>query len=292
MSNVSPKIPWKLWFRIHAKAIAQAIPISFLIVVESRDMYYRATWQVSPLPLEGLHPGDVISICNRWYTMPTWQHVWYSLCSKVLLKSCWDDAAVVSSCDPSSTTTESIKILYCDFDGAHEVSLAEFINQRRPRGLAVRQIRLDSHSRTALNPAISSLFVNEVTKMKARPWYLFNASWRVGHENKYYEFVVGMHLQRVKIKKMIDRGQSRESIINQQRKLQDMEVMRSHLRKFTEDSSFRLFNGSLVASFLAAYDLIDRHQPPPSRYVPQDFSHDVPFNGATELSSPIVFYKL
>eukprot|EP00796_Vickermania_ingenoplastis_P006152 gene6152-4431_t len=286
MSQIGAKIPWRLWFRVHGKAIAQAIPLSFLIVAEARDMYYRASWQVHSIPMEQFATGDVVAICNRWYTMPTWNHVLYSLMSKVLLKSSWDDIAVVSD------VSGSPKILFCDFSGAREMPLEEFIQQRRPRGMALRHLVVDKPSPT-LHPGVASLFKEEVTKLQARPWYLFNASWRTGHENNYYNFCVQMNQQRVRIKNMISRGQSREAVGVQQRKLQDMEVMRGHLLKFTSNATaFYLFNGSLVSSFLAAYGLVDREQPPPSRYVPQDFAHTIPFIGATQLEEPLVFFRL
>lgn len=291
MAEIGAKIPWKVWCRIHAKAIAQALPLSFLIVVEARDMYYRSTWQVHSLPSSAFRTGDVIAISNRWYTMPTWNHVLYSLMSKVLLKSCWDDVAVVSSPDPTGGSS-SPSVLFCDFEGAHEMTLDEFIKHRRPRGMAIRQLQVDHRDEKELSDSISTVFKEEVVKLEVHPWYLFNASRRLGHENKYYEFCVGMHEQRVKIRKMIERGQSREAIAVQQQKLQDMDVLRQHLRKFVkEDYPFQLFNGSLVASFLAAFGLIDRQQPPPTRYVPQDFAHTVPFLGATELKEPVVFYR-
>lgn len=322
MSGIGAKLSWKTWFRIHAKAIAQAIPISFLLVVESRDMYYRSTWQVQQLPPEFFQVGDVIAISNRWYTLPTWNHVLYSFLSKVLLKSCWDDVAVVTStasqsaCNPSSSrnhqvqthsaeTTDSPKILFCDFVGTHEVSLDEFVAMRRPRGLAVRRLQRYPHSESTslfpssfeqkvkkLDPHMAHMFKEEVVKLDVHPWYLFRASARLGHENKYYEFCVAMHEQRVKIRNMVLRTQSQQAISVQKKKLHDMEIMRTHLMKFTKpEKEFFLFNGSLVASFFATYGLLDRVRPPPSRYVPQDFARSLPFIGSTELSEPIVFYR-
>lgn len=321
MSGRRTKIPWRVWCRVHAKAIAQALPFSFLLVAESRDMYYRSTWHVQTVPPESFHVGDVIAISNRWYTLQTWNHVLYSFLSKVLLKSSWDDLAVVTSFSVSnagdsirnqSRNTEersenngSPTILFCDFTGLHEISLDEFIKMRRPRGLAVRHLQLspfdekiDSSSsapdlRTErLECRMVSRFKDEVAKLPVHPWYLFRASMRLGNENKYYEFCVAMHEQRVKINNSIKRGQSHHAISAQQKKLLDMEIMRVQLEKFTqEERNFFLFNGSLIASFFATFGLLDRVQPPPSRYVPQDFAHSIPFIGTTELSEPIVFFR-
>lgn len=321
MSGQRTKIPWRIWCRVHAKAIAQALPLSFLIVAESRDMYYRSTWHLQTVPPECFHVGDVIAISNRWYTLPTWNHVLYSFLSKVLLKSSWDDVAVVTSFSENnagdsfrnqSRNTEersenngSPTILFCDFTGLHEMSLDEFIKIRRPRGLAVRHLQLSSSDEKIaslrstrelgterLDCRMVSRFKDEVAKLPVHPWHLFRASMRLGNENKYYEFCVAMHEQRVKIKNSIRRGQSHHAISAQQKKLLDMEIMRVQLEKFTrEEEKFFLYNGSLVASFLASFGLLDSVQPPPSRYVPQDFAQSIPFIGATELSEPIVFFR-
>lgn len=279
-------MPMRVWLRVHAKAICQALPLSFLIVVEARDLYYRATWDVAALPPSKFEVGDVIAVCNRWYTLPTWGHVAYSLVSKVLLKSCWDDVGVISA-----VTDGKPHILFVDFSGAHEQPLDAFLDERRPRGAAVRKLVRDEGV-PPLSPAIADLFYKEVVKIPVEPWYLFSASLRSGSEHKFYEFCVGMHEQRCKIRGMLRRHQSRQAVEAQQTSLKEMEVMRQHLAKFVEPvTHFHLFNGSLIASFFATYGLVDRNLPSPSRYVPQDFAHTVPFLGATTLDEPVVFFK-
>ncbi|KPI90745.1 hypothetical protein ABL78_0181 [Leptomonas seymouri] len=286
MTTVSPRIPFKTWLKLNCKAICQALPLSFLIVVEARDLYYRATWDVTPIPPAKFEVGDVVALCNRWYTLPTWSHVVYSWISKVLLKSCWDDVVVVSSVRDGKP-----HILYVDFTGVHEMPLDTFLDERCPRGAAVRKLHRDAGV-PPLNPSIAELFTKEVEKLPVDPWYLFSASMRVNTEHRYFEFCVGMHEQRCKIRSMLERRQSRQAIEAQQELLREMDVMRQHLVKFVEPvKQFHLFNGSLVASFFATYGLIDRDVPSPSRYVPQDFAHDMPFLGATTLEEPVVFFK-
>lgn len=286
MSTVSPKIPFKTWLRLHGKAICQAVPLSFLIVVEARDLYYRATWDVTPIPPAKFEVGDVVALCNRWYTLPTWGHVLYSWLSKVLLKSCWDDVAVVSSVEGGTP-----KILFSDFAGVHEMPLDAFLAERQPRGAAVRRLHRDVGV-PPLSSSIAGLFTKEVEKLSVEPWYLFSASRRANTEHRYYEFCVSMHEQRCKIRSMLERRQSRQAIEGQQEALREMDVMRQHFAKFVEPvSQFHLFNGSLVASFFATFGLLDRDLPSPSRYVPQDFAHTIPFLGATTLEEPVVFFK-
>ncbi|AYU83268.1 hypothetical protein conserved [Leishmania donovani] len=286
MSSVTPTIPFKAWLKLHAKAICQALPLSLLIVVEARDLYYRATWDVTPVPPSKFEVGDVIAVCNRWYTLPTWSHVVYSWLSKVLLKSCWDDVGVISS-----VRNGTPHILYVDFHGVHEQPLDAFLEARCPRGAAVRKLHRDEGVPSP-SPAIADLFRKEVEMISVEPWFLFSASMRGGNEHKYYEFCVRMHEQRCKIRSMLQRRQSRRAIEAQQTSLQEMEVMRQHLAKFVEPvTHFHLYNGSLVASLFATYGLLDRDMPSPSRYVPQDFAHTIPFLGATTLDEPIVFFR-
>ncbi|KAG5467045.1 hypothetical protein LSCM1_01225 [Leishmania martiniquensis] len=286
MPRVTPKLPFKAWLQLHVKAICQALPLSLLIVVETRDLYYRATWDVTPVPPSKFEVGDVVALCNRWYTLPTWGHVLYSWLSKVLLKSCWDDVGIISSVKNGNP-----HLLYVDFRGVHEQPLDAFLEERCPRGAALRKLHRDEGV-PPLSPSIASLFQEEVDKIPAEPWFLFAASMRGGHEHKYYEFCVGMHEQRCKIRSMLQRRQSRLAIEAQQTALKEMEVMRQHLAKFVEPvTRFHLYNGSLVASFFATYGLIDREIPSPSRYVPQDFAHTIPFHGATTLDEPTVFFK-
>lgn len=286
MATVGASIPFKSWLKLHAKAICQALPLSFLIVVEARDLYFRSTWVVQPVPPSAFDVGDVIAVCNRWYTLPTWRHLCYSWVSKVLLKSSWDDVGVISSMKEGKP-----HLLFVDFQGTHEMPLDEFLDQRRPRGAAVRKLQRDDGV-PVLSDTIAQLFCREAMAIQPEPWYLFSASMRGNGEHKYYEFCVAMHEQRCKIHAMLERKPSRQALEGQQTSLREMEVMRQHLAKLVEPpSSFHLFNGSLVASFFATYGLLDRSLPSPSRYVPQDFAHTVPFLGATTLEGPIVFFK-
>ncbi|EAN76974.1 hypothetical protein, conserved [Trypanosoma brucei brucei TREU927] len=287
MASIGPKLSRRQKLHVHLKAVLQALPISILIVAEGRDMYYRATWEVTELPPGAFRTGDVIAICNRWYTLPTWGHKLYSVLSKVLLKSSWDDVGVI-------WVKEGVPhVFFSDFTGAHVLSLEKFIKDRMPRGIALRRLVVaDADAGRKPNAAVASVFAEEVQKLEPHPWYLFSASMRYNREHKHYECVVDMCRQRCKIYQMIKSGASNSAINGQKEKLKEMEVMKQHLATFVEpDKTFRLFNGSLVASFLATFDLLDRSMPPPSRYVPQDFAHDLPFKCVAALEEPVVFFK-
>ncbi|RNF11479.1 hypothetical protein TraAM80_00925 [Trypanosoma rangeli] len=101
-----------------------------------------------------------------------------------------------------------------------------------------------------------------------------------------------MWRQRRKIHEMMTRGASSLAVKGQMEKLQDMEVMQQHLATFQKPvASFRLFNGSLVASFLETFDLLHRNLSPPFRYLPQDFEHDLPFKWVSIFEEPVMFFK-
>lgn len=285
MAELGAVMPWRVWFKLHTKAVCQAIPMALLIVLEARDNYFRATWQVQNIHPEQFHTGDVVAICNRWYTLPTWQHVLYSFLTKTLLKSAWDDVGIIAMDNGKPN------LLYVDFDGTHLVPLDEFIRSRHPRGVAVRRLQLDDGV-PPLATSVAEVFTEEASKIPVKPWYLFSASLRTGAEHRYYNMAVGMNAQRQLIRSMFERQQSTAAINHQKEKLRDMEVMRKHLAEFVEPTrTFHLFNGSLVASFLAAYGLLDRTIPQPCHYLPQDFACDIPFVGATRLEEPVVFFK-
>ncbi|KAH9601839.1 hypothetical protein LSM04_008483 [Trypanosoma melophagium] len=287
MASIGPRLAWRQKLRIHIKAIFQAIPASLLIVGEGKDLYYRATWEVTEIPPTDFSTGDVVAICNRWYTLPTWNHVLYSLLSKVLLKSTWDDVGVIWM------RNDVPYIFFTEFEGAKVMSMNEFIETRLPRGMAVRKLIIDEpHVSRRPSSSVAALFATEVQKLTPHPWYIFSASLRHGPEYKYYEFALEMSRQRYKIYEMRKRKASSLAVKKQEEKFKEMEKMRQHLSTLVEhDGNFRLFNGSMVASFLATFDLLDRNLPPPSRYVPQDFAHDLPFKCLAKLEEPVVFFK-
>ncbi|CCW68955.1 unnamed protein product [Phytomonas sp. Hart1] len=286
MAEIGPRMPWGVWVRVHAKAILQALPLALLIVVEGRDLYYRATWQVRPVPPSDFRTGDVVLLCNRWYALPSWGQRVYSLIAKGLLKSAWEEVGFIIVRE-----NHEPHLVYCDPDGVREEPLGAFLRCRQPRGAALRALRVED-GRPPPSLDIADIFMQEVRKNPPQPWYLFAASMRHGAEHQYYEFCVRMNKEYRKMRAMVRRAQTRQAIHDQIEQLREMETMREYLATRVERKpEFHLFNGSLVASFLATYGYLDRVLPSPSRYVPQDFAHDLPFTGSTSLGEPVVFFK-
>jgi hypothetical protein len=291
--RVSPSMPWRIRLKLHMSVIAAALPFTMLVAVEARDMYYRATWEVETVRSDAFRTGDVIAISNRWYTLPTWSQCAYSFFSKVCLKAVWDDLAVIVT----DGTTPSV--LYCTMNEVRREPLQEFLAARCPRGVAVRQIRMETESpRAAPTADVAEIFIREVSKMTPSPWYLFRASWRSAAERTYFNYMYEFNKAKTQFRALA-RGElgpsgerhTKQGIQAAAKRLEDMEIMRQNLEeKLPKFDSFYLFNGSLVASFLATFDLIDREAPAVTRYVPQDFAHDIPMKFST-LGDPVVIYK-
>jgi hypothetical protein len=307
MASVSPHMPWKMKFKMYAKATVLALPTSILVVAEIRDMYYRATWDVVHVDAAKLQTGDVIVIANRWYTLPHWGQKLRSVLFKSVLKCTWDDVGVVVVRDGVP------HIVMGDYDGVVDQSIESFIQERMPRGVALRKLTVEPGFPTPQS-SVADMFTNEVKKIPVSPWYLFSASWRTGAEHAYYQYATEFHQLKAQYRSMLrrrgvavnqhmvsDAGTQKKSgmaVSAMEKRLKEMEVMREHLagRLTSSDSypnwkrDFKLTNASLVSSFFATFDLMDRELPIVSRYVPQDFAFDLPMRGA-RLEPPIVIFK-
>lgn len=294
---------------MYAKATALALPTSILLITEVRDMYFRATWDVVKVDASKLQTGDVLVIANRWYTLPGWGQRLRSVLFKSIMKCTWDDVGVVVVRDGVP------HIVLGDYDGVVDQPVDVFIRERMPRGVALRKLTVEPGFPSP-QPNIAALFVNEVKKIPPSPWYVLSASWRTGPEHAYYQYVVEFHRLKAQYRSMLRRRsgtpddqqekqrnsatqtKSALAISSTESRLKEMEVMREYLAKRVTDSSdyavwrsdFKLSNASLVSSFFATFDLLDRELPVVSRYVPQDFAYDMPMRGA-RLEPPVVIFK-
>lgn len=293
---------------MYAKATAVALPLSLLGVTEVRDMYYRATWNVVPVDSSSLRTGDVLVIANRWYTLPTYGQMLRSMLTKSVMKCTWDDVGVVVVRDNVPY------IVIADYEGVVDQPLEAFIRSRVPRGVALRKLTVEPGF-PAPQPDVANLFVNEVKKIPTSPWYLFSASWRTGQEHAYYQYVVEFHKLKAQYRSVVRRRRNSQSeqlmvteagtpqkssmaITAMETRLKEMEVMREHLAQQLTSTpeytgwrqDFKLTSASLVSSFFATFDLMDRELPVVSRFVPQDFAYDLPMRGA-RLEAPIVIFK-
>lgn len=286
MSGPGPAMP--LWMRIKAnvKGFAFSLPFMCVVLVESRDLFFRATWNVEPLPASRYATGDVIAIANRWYTLPTWSDSARSLLTKLLCKSVWDDLGVIVVRDGVP------HLLFCDSEkGATIMPLTTFLHERVPRGAALQKLVVEP-SFPVPTAEVADLFVREVQKITPDPWYAFRAAYRHGDERKFYGFATEFAALKAKYRK-IDRERSgtRQAVEVLEKRLQEFDVMRDVLAERVPDfGAFHLFNGSLVASFLATFGLLDRKLPPVTRYVVQDFAHPMPLKGAS-FADPVIIFK-
>lgn len=302
MAPATPSMPLGMRFKLWARAMVWAVPGALVVSAEVKDMYYRATWQVVPVPPGKYETGDVIAIANRWYTLPGWGQVARCLFTKVLLRSTWDDIGVVIMREGKPY------LLIADYDCVVDRPLEDFVEERKPRGVALRKLIVEPGF---IKPTteVAELFAQEVKKLPASPWYLASASRRTTAEEKYYTYLTNFNALKAEYRQSCraligapgavaaSRSTARKSKLAMdamEQRLKEMEVMREHLAAQVErevvDVEYKLFNGSLVASFLATFDLLNRDMPCISRYVPQDFAHPMPLKGST-LAAPLIVFK-
>jgi len=303
-------MPFRERAKMFLRASLWAVPTAFMLSTEVKDMYLRATWEVVPVPPTSYGTGDVIAIANRWYTLPTVTEMIRCLMMKTMLRCSWDDIGVI-------VVRNGIPyIVLVENDHVVDMPLEEFVAQRQPRGVAWRKLEVEPGFQQP-SAEIAEVFLNEVKKIEPSPWYVFNASQRTKAEIKFYAFETEFSAKKAEYRAAIralnepsrsvtslrDRTdiapktvvKSRKALEAMEQRLKEMDVMRQHLASLVEPSvttehEFKLFSGSLVASFLATFGLLDREIPSVSRYVPQDFTYPLPFKGAS-LGVPYIVYK-
>lgn len=313
MSRITPFMPFRERAKMNIKALLWAVPTSLVFATEVKDMYYRATWEVVPVPPSSYETGDVIAIANRWYTLPTVSSMVRCLMVKTMLRCSWDDLGVI-------VVRQGVPyIVLIEDDRVVDMPLETFVEQRQPRGAAWRKLHVEPGFQKPTTE-IAEIFLQEVKRIAPSPWYIFSASQRTAAETKFYAFETEFCSKKAEYRAsvralkeeppnrhgtMIARDdvvapstvivKSRKALESMEKRLKEMDVMRQHLASLVEpsvtsDHEFKLFSGSLVASFIATFGLLDREMPSVSRYVPQDFTYPLPFKGAS-LGTPYIVFK-
>ena len=255
------------------------------VAIEARDMAQRASWKV--LPVKEYHTGDILLIANRWYNLSTYGACFNSFLSKYAMKTAFEDVGVVVM------KGDVPHILFVEDKALEYMPLNEFLETRRPRGVAIRQL---DYVKPELKPTleISEAFIEEAKKITPEPRYVIKAAHRCVREQRYYNLAVerGQSMSRLE-KKSRDHDISPAALKTRLERDKNIELV---LKGYTEEKDFphfeefKLFNGSLVGSFLATFDLLDRELPPPTRYVPVDFL-DHPLKHGTIYGEPFVIFK-
>lgn len=320
--RISSFISTKLW--AHAKAITLSLPMVLVVVSESRDLHQKSQWDIQPLPPSRYQTGDILLICNRWFTLPTWEHKFYSLVSKVVQKSCWDDVGVIVQKGGVP------HVLIADLERARLVPLAQFVDDRQPRGLAVRCLQptssegvpyalrkneketlakalrlaavLEGEAQAAPSPTnVSGNGAVDVggyvppADLTSHPWRILSGSWLSSAERKYTTYAVEISLQHALLMKLRTEQHTPEKIRKEEQRLEDLKVVQGVMRKDVHwgdiEASRCIFNGALVAEWMVGMGLLPPQVPRTCKYIPADFTEKMGLIDAT-LSEPRVVFKL
>lgn len=284
MNGALPKMPWGMWAKMHIGAFCKAVPIAIVIGVEARDMFNRGAWDVANYNPSKLETGDVLLICNRWYGLG-FRHAVYSLITKAMLKTVWDDVAVIVKINNLP------HVLIVEYDTVQCKPLHEFLESRVPRGVALRKTTL-APSASPPNPLLTERFLKHVASEPVFPWTQFSSAYRPKAEQRFYDFAVEVSIFEATMRKSIREGlTTQKGLAAMEQKHEDLLTYMANLSKqYPPVTEFKLFNASLVSSFLATHGLMDKMLPSPVRYCVADFCHDVPMKNAV-LEDPLVIYR-
>lgn len=279
---------FRMMIKRHAKALAIATPGALVTIVEARDLYERSQWEHAD-GLDQYRTGDVVLISHRWFALPTWSERIYSLMSKVMMRSSWDDVGIIVTAG-----TELPHILRSGYDGVTYMPLADFLGQYEPRGCAIRELSsLQAHGYKITDADVDN-FARAQLERRPTPWSLLWGAVEDSTTTKHYRYAVQASELAWEVRKMMGDGSTREAIEVKRGKLHDTILMEQELTKnrAVEDARphRRLFNASLVAETLQEMHLLPEPFPEAYRYGPQDFAWRLPLINA-DLGDPVIIFK-
>jgi hypothetical protein len=318
LKSVNSFIPRRYWRVLREGSLA--LVCAWVVGTEIRDMYERSQWE--QVGLQGtttiLKTGDVVLIANRWFTMPTWKQVGYSLFMKGMMKTTWDDCGIII-CDPNDNyrpyilIAEYEKVVMCRFD--------EFCEVRQPRGVAIRSLLspdpekgvripnmagLEQHVRELLggseernsqeenNNSNNSNKQKEYKGRRTTPWYLISAAWQKDNERAQYRWAIESSELAFEIQqKRATNAATEKALAKLTDQLHDRLAMADHyeqaLRPEPEKPYKKLTNASLVTECLQEAGLLTKPFPLPYRYTPVDLAWRIPLINVS-LTQPKMVY--
>lgn len=278
----------------HGKAGGLALPTALLIAVEMRDMYQRGQWD-SPRHITTFHDGDILLISNRWWALPTYRQRFYSLWTKTLLKTTWDDLGVIIN----DGETGQAMLFIAEPQGVRYVPLTEFLAARDPRGAAVRRIKRAADASMPAPPRqeIVAFVAAQIDKRQVRPWLSIRAAWDIGNFRQQFRWAIEVSMQAVQVRKA-RMSHSSAAMIQAEtdrfhEKLALEQAIVDRLPEAGRAVAFETSNAALVAETLAMLHLVPSPLPPPQLYAPTDFSTGVfpLINHEPSDDRPVIIYK-
>jgi hypothetical protein len=285
MAFVPPRV--KLLFQRHMKALGISVPLAAVSIVEVRDLYERGQWEGAS-GLDSYRTGDVVLLSHRWYALPTWSEKIYSLTTKLLMKSAWDDVGIIIN------TSGKPHILRSGYHGVQYMELADFLGEMKPRGAAIRELSSLQSSSMKVTDGHMDGFARSNLERRVTPWSVLWGAVEDASHTKHYRYAVQASELAWEVRKMMGDGSTREAIDAKRSKLHDSIVMEQelarHIRPEDERPHKRLFNASMVAEALQEMRLLPEPFPEAYRYGPQDFTWRLPLINAN-YGDPVIVFK-
>lgn len=283
-------------FVLYTRTASAAFVCAALAAVTSRDMYEKHQWDtVSPGTTSQLRTGDVILISNRWFTLDSHKHKLYSFMCKLLMKTAWDDCGVVVT-DPSDD--DEPYILIVEYNKINFQKLRDFCAERKPRGVAVRQILAPSEKDAPAVPAKEVIFPfveDMIANRKVTPFSILRASFQNDRERTQYRWAVECSELAFEIRqKRAEDSATEQALGKMTDQLHDRIGMEAHFAKSLGAPPAKpypkLYNASLVAEVLQEIGLLRTPHPFAYRYTPVDLAWRVPMINVA-LSDPKMIYN-
>ena len=287
-----PMMPWGMWFRAHVGSLLKAFPVAAVVGVEARDLYYRGAWDVASVPTAHFASGDMLLVSNRWWALPTYSHCVCSLATKLILKTVWDDVAIIVKGEDGVP-----RVIIMEYDEYKSLPLTEFLEERMPRGAAWR--RLNSATDPATLVASASRVESGARELATspdiphKPWsHIFEAAYRQEYEEKFFNFAVEISLFEKKIRSegaFINRTTASVEV-DAARREELLAYKNALAQAYPPTKPFVLHNASLAASVLASMGLLNRNLPPLTKYSVGDFINFIPSTNG-HYDSPLVVFR-
>ena len=280
------------WWRTCREGVL-AFVTAVTVANEVRDMYEKHQWEtVAPGTSAMMRTGDVVVIANRWFTLETFGHKFYSWTTKAVMKTAWDDVGLIIE-DPGDSTNPHILIV--EYDHVVFMPFKEFCDKRQPRGVAVRTlIGPDPAEPPAIPNRSVDDFVTEARSRVPTPYSVVRAAWQTKAERAHYRWAMESSELAFEIRqRMADGGASEQAIARMRDQLIERFSVGEHYAKALGTDHPRpnksLHNASLVAEGLQHMGLMTKPFPLAFRYTPVDFAWRLPMINVNLSSPKMVF---
>ena len=261
------------------------IPVVSIVAIELRDLWQRGTWESDgQVGLNVYNTGDFVLIANRWWALPGYQWKLYSLTSKLLMKTAWDDCGVIVKGEKGEP-----HILICEYDRVVCEPLIPYLAERAPRGAAVRTV-MSLEERPTLGDLRE--WIENQKRKTPTPWTMFKvAAYDSTEEAEQYRWAVEASNAAWNYRRKQVDGASLQAMEESKQIFLDANLMAEERAKLLSPHPPNLlFNSSLVAELAQRAKVLVSGSPKSTKYAPPDFAFPLPLLNA-KASTPLVVWK-